>query len=285
MEAAGLAVGVIGLTGTFTACVECFEYVQFGLEFGQDFGKCLLKMDVARLRISRWGAAMGFNMKSHLGQQISASDAEIRVAQSLLEQILEIFEDAERMSEQYKKHAPVKKDESNSMLIDTANPDADLSYQRLHLTMRELAIQRQKGTSFRKKAAWAFYERKKFERMIEDVRVLTDQLIELFPRAQDDQRALCKTEVSAIDETKDLVLLEDVASEGDIMLSTEAKVEIENRGHHVTDFEARGSSRLWVGDDNAFGVDSRGHNFARFTVSDNANVHLGNVNKGQWSES
>lgn len=71
--------------------------------------------------------------------------------------------------------------------------------------------------------------------MIEDVKDFTDQLVELFPTAQDDQRALCKIEVSAINETQDLTLLDNVACNDDTMLSAEIKTKMESRGHNVTD--------------------------------------------------
>lgn len=278
MDTAGLVIDGLGLIGTFTACVSCFEYIQFSRQFGEDFEQCLLKLDIARLRISRWGAALGLELEPHLRQHIPASDQDL--AKSLLEQILEIFEDAERISGRYEKHAHVKNPESNDTLIYTADSNANPKYRRLHLTMRELAVSRQTRTGIRKKAAWALYEKKRFDRMIEDVTDLTTQLVDLFPAAQDSQKSLCKTEVSAITETQDLALLDDIASKDDAMLSAEIKLEIVNRGHHFTDWEAHGRSNFWAGDENGFGVESRGHNFARFTVSDNADVHLGNVNHG-----
>ena len=66
MEPVGLGIGIAGLAGAFTACVDCFEYIQLGRQFGHDYGKCLLKLDVAKLRISRWGVAMGLGPEPHL---------------------------------------------------------------------------------------------------------------------------------------------------------------------------------------------------------------------------
>ena len=47
------------------------------------------------------------------------------------------------------------------------------------------------------------------------------------------------------------------------------------RCDNADDWKAGGDSKIWLGDDNAFGVNSKGHNFARFTVSDHTDVHLG----------
>jgi Prion-inhibition and propagation len=64
MEPASLTVGVVGLAGLFSACMECFDYLQLGQAFGEDYGKCLLRLDAAKLRFSRWGEAMGIALSS-----------------------------------------------------------------------------------------------------------------------------------------------------------------------------------------------------------------------------
>lgn len=281
MEPVGLGIGIAGLAGAFTACIDCFEYIQLGRQFGQDYGKCLLKLDIAKLRMSRWGVAMGLGPEPHLTPQISVSDEEMRLAQSLLEQILESFEDAERISERFKKHTSMENASSSELLIYNATTDIDSDYQRLHRTMRELARKRQKGTSIRKKAAWALYEKKRFEGMIGDVTSFISRLVDLFPATQDNQRALCTTEVSAINKSEDLALLNNVAREDDQMFSTEITKELEKRGHNITDWKADGSSKMWIGDKNAFGVNSKGHDAARFRISDRAEIHIGNVNEGK----
>ena len=58
-ETAGLVVGVVALAGLFNTTVECFEFVQLGRNFGKDFQTSQLKLDNARLRLSRWGKSLG----------------------------------------------------------------------------------------------------------------------------------------------------------------------------------------------------------------------------------
>ena len=280
MEAVGLAVGIAGLAGVFTACVDCFEYVQLGRQFGKDYGKCLLRLDTARLRLSRWGAAVGLDSEPLTEPPTSASDEDIILSRSLLEQILETFKDAERISERFKKHMTMQNSQSEELLICDTASSVDSDYRRLHLTMRELALERQKGTSIRKKITWALYEKKRFEGMIGDVVALTDSLVDLFPATKENQRALCVTEVFTINESQDLALLREVAGNDDQIFSAEITNELEKRGNCYTDWKAEGNSKMWAGDDNAPGVKSKGHNFARFTVSGHADVHLGNINRG-----
>ncbi len=285
MDPAGLAIGVAGLASLFSACVDCFECIQLGRQFGHDYGKCLLKLDAARLQLSRWGAAVGiWAVGPALQKQQVAynSSQEMRLAQNLLRQILDNFEDAERISARYMGYVSANSTGSpmDRVVYNVDTADIDPEYRRVHLTMRELAQRRQKAISVRKKAIWVLYEKKKFDHLIEDVTGLISQLVNLFPAAQDDQRALCKLEVAAFPKAQDLALLNNIAHGDDQILSGEIKREMENRGHVCTDWVAEGNSEMWLGDDNAFGVKGKGHTYSRFSVSGNAVIHLGNINRG-----
>lgn len=235
IEFVGFAIGVAGLADVFIACVDYFEYVQLGRQFGQDYEKCLLKLDVAKVWMFRWGATMGLGLDPYLKQQIFAFDNEIRLAQSLLEQILDSFKDAKRLLERFKKHTSMQNSVSNELLVYDVVFDLASNYQCLHLIMRELAEQWQKQTSFRKKVPWAIYDKKSFDRMIDDVTGFVHELVDLFSITQEDQRALCKTKIFAISETRDLALLNDIACEDDKMLAMEVKKEMDSRGHTVID--------------------------------------------------
>ena len=58
MEVAGLAIGVAGLSGLFSACVDCFELVQRGRYLGKDFLLLETKFTNQRLRLITWGRAV-----------------------------------------------------------------------------------------------------------------------------------------------------------------------------------------------------------------------------------
>ena len=194
---------------------------------------------------------------------------------------MDSFEGAEKTSERFKKHVSLQKDKTDSLFVYDANSNLDPSYQRLHFTMRELANQRQHETGILKKTKWALYEKKRFDTMIEDITGFVDELVDLFPAAQNDQKRLCDTEVSAIKENQDLVLLKDAISNDDRMLEEAVNKAMESRGSTFTNWNADGNSKMWAGDDNGFGVESKSHFFNTFSVSGNADVRLGNVNRGK----
>lgn len=280
MEPVGLGVGIAGLAGVFTACVDCFEYIQLGRNFGRDYGKCLLRLDAAKVRMTRWGASVGIGATTQLLNQITVDEQELRLAKSLLEQILKSFGDAEKVSEKYKKHVTVKKSGLDDSALYDANSDLDPEYRTLHLTLSQLALERQKETSLLKKTTWALYEKKKFDAMIDGITGFIGDLVELFPVALDNQKLLCRTEVFAVKKSRDLISLKAVACEDDEILKDTVNKEMESRGHTFTDWRADGKSKIWAGDDNALGVASKSHHFNKFSVSGDAEVRLGNTNRG-----
>src|SRR5262245_30476426 len=103
-EAGGLAVGIISLATTFDSVIDCFEYIYFGRTFGADFEDCLLKLDNARLRLSRWGEAVGLShveedTKSLRNTKITTSN--IPQAERLLGSILEAIQRTETLDAKY----------------------------------------------------------------------------------------------------------------------------------------------------------------------------------------
>ena len=279
-EIVGVATGVAGLAGAFTACIDCFEYVQLGRQFGKDYERCVIKLDATKLRMSRWGASMGLDQAPDLKSSISVTEKDEKLAQDLLGQILNTVGDAERISERFKKNTSTQGLDSTALPVDDANPELSPNFQRLHRIMSERAKQRQKRTSFSQKFTWAIYEKRYFDRLIDDVTDLVNRLVELFPTAKEGQKALCKADVLAIKETRDIALLNDIAGKDDEILATEMKKEMNNRGHDYTDMNAGGNSKVHAGDENALGAVSKGHVYQKWTVSGFADVHLGNVNRG-----
>ncbi|CAN9321885.1 unnamed protein product [Alternaria alternata] len=215
MEPAGLAVGIVALAGLFNNAVDCFEYVRLGRAFGVNFQTSLLKLGIARLRLSRWGESVGLAgdiNSAHSIQQASGLLEDVAGAETLLSQIMVLFANAEGISMEYRSR--------------TGGPDADFAIldvatgmrpveQSLHAKMRALAIKRQNNTPLRQKVQWALYEEKSFKELIKDVTDLVDGLVRLFPAVREEQRRLCRAEASAIGSKDCLSALEQVTAQQD----------------------------------------------------------------------
>ncbi|KAK5654065.1 hypothetical protein OQA88_7745 [Cercophora sp. LCS_1] len=59
-ETVGLAVGVAGLAGLFTACIDVFKLVETGSLLGEDFERLEREFENKHIRLLTWGRACGF---------------------------------------------------------------------------------------------------------------------------------------------------------------------------------------------------------------------------------
>jgi hypothetical protein len=192
METAGLAVGVIALAGLFNNAVDCFDYLQIGRSLGRDYHTGLLKLDVAKLRLTRWGQAVGLGPTLDNAtslQSTTLSVESISVAERVLGQVLALFENAQ---------APkiFQQNASTWESLDSAD-GSDAALTSLHRKMRGLAIRRQGKAGLREKAKWALHGGKQFSRLIEDIRDLVTELEGLLPAA--DVQRLCEVDISKLD--------------------------------------------------------------------------------------
>jgi Skp family chaperone for outer membrane proteins len=247
-ETAGLVVGVVALAGLFNTTVECFEFVQLGRTFGKSFHTSQIKMDNARLRLSRWGKSL--DLDDDVRDTVSlqgrfVSEANVKHAEALLGQIVELFAEAEGISNKYKSQT---EPQDGSLLVYDPQADLDPAMAKLHEKMRQLAIERQNRSGVRQKAKWALYQEKQFRRLIEDITELVSELDDLFPATQQSQRDLCDIEVSTIGEGEGMSALREIAADQDKLLEQAITKATENTGrsHHIV-FSGSGNTGLQLG--------------------------------------
>jgi Skp family chaperone for outer membrane proteins len=247
-EAAGLVVGVVALAGLFNNTVECFEFVQLGRTFGKDFQTSQLKLDSARLRLSRWGKSLDLDKDVRNTTSLQGyfgSEPTIKHAEGLLGKIIELFADAEGVSKKYKNQTAPQDD---SLVVYNPQKDLDPPIAKLHEKMRQLAIERQNQSGVRQRAKWALYQEKHFRRLIEDITELVDSLVELFPATQQAQRKLCDTEVSAFGENEAISVLKEIAAIQDKFLEQAITKTTDgaDKSHHII-FSGSGNTGLQLG--------------------------------------
>jgi hypothetical protein len=173
------------------------------------------------------------------------SESAIKHAEALLGQIVELFAEAEGVSNRYKSRTEPQDD---SLIVYDPQTDLNAAAAKLHLKMRQLAIERQNQTGIRQKAKWALYQEKQFRRLIEDITELVDGLVELFPAAQQSQRKLCDLEVSAIGEGEGISILRDIAAAQDKLLEEAIKKTMKSTdpSYHIV-FSGNGNTGLQLG--------------------------------------
>ncbi|KFY93176.1 hypothetical protein V500_03861 [Pseudogymnoascus sp. VKM F-4518 (FW-2643)] len=212
-EPFGISAGAIGIAAAFSACIECFAYIQFGRHFGRDFQTDQLTLSCARLRLARWGESVDIYNDSKLGK-VDATVTQIQVAKDTLFQILVLFAETESISKNYKSAAKTGED-----LSPFSTDDMDRTIVALDNKMERLAVKRQKGSRLRKLTSWALYHRTELKELLKDIVSLIDSIENLFP-APEAQMTLVRQEAAALGDKESLELIKNKAKGIDGLLQT-----------------------------------------------------------------
>ncbi|KAH6871201.1 hypothetical protein B0T10DRAFT_553454 [Thelonectria olida] len=120
----------------------------------------------------------------------------------------------------------------------------------LHGRLGVVARQRQKRTGLLKKAAWALYDSKNFNKLVEHITGFVDDLEKLFP-LETTRRKLVELEIEEVDDEPSLMTLQDAATGTDSVLSEAVTEKIEGiAGRNYTkDIKSEEMARLRVGNE------------------------------------
>ncbi|KFY03085.1 hypothetical protein O988_01698 [Pseudogymnoascus sp. VKM F-3808] len=273
-EPFGIVAGAIGIASAFTACVDCFEYVQFGRHFGRDFQTSQLALACARLRLTRWGESVNIYGDAKLGRQ-NATATEIQLAKDVLLQILVLLADTKGTSKKYKLTAKADED-----LSAYSTGDMDPKMVVLDNKMKSMAIQRQKNGRFLKLASWALYHRSSLKDLLEQIVSLLDEIERLFP-APRSQTTLVQQEIAEIGDKESLELIADAATGVDSLLQKTVKEVI--AGHQYSNIGIKGQAHTgdayssdWSG-----GAIGASHKYDGIKVEEGGKALVGNQYGGK----
>ncbi|KAF2229458.1 hypothetical protein EV356DRAFT_571130 [Viridothelium virens] len=272
-ETAGLVIGAVSLTAIFTTCVDCFEYVQLGRSFGKDYQRSLLKLDIAKLRLSRWANTVD---ESHNHNQVPVGTlVEVQKVEGILGEIMACFADAERVSQRFK----TKSNNSTEIQVYDTDMDLEPNLRTIHDKMRDLALRRQRRSTVRQKTAWALYEKKYFDRLISDVIQLVEGLIQLFPATRQRQSELVVEEIQEIKSQPALPEIEAAAEDIDgLFVSSVQQVLAAQGSHNFTGNIVTDKAEAQYGDQYGRGAQRTGpgHLYSGNTASEEAKTQYGN---------
>ncbi|KAL9025686.1 MAG: hypothetical protein Q9196_005531 [Gyalolechia fulgens] len=278
-EAFGIAAGAAGIAAAFTACVDCFEYVQFGRHFGRDYQTDLLALNCSRIRLTHWGQAVDILNNPKLGRP-DATAPEIRTVKDTLCQILVLFADSAKISQQYRLNATASED-----LSVLSSDKMDSAIITLSNKMRELAIKRQKSSNILRISQWALYRRSEFKSLVEGISSLIDSIEKIFPAPQA-QLTLVRQEAAQLHDRRALELVETTAEGVDGLLQNAARKVL--NGHRYLNVSIKGKAQ--AGD--AFSSDWHGkaagasHTYDGVIVDNDGKALIGNKYGGKdfWDD-
>lgn len=173
----GIFAGGLGLATVFTACVDCFTYIQQGRNFGRDYQTYLISLECTKLRLVRWGQSVNILSDPTLGRP-NASSQEISIVRDALGQILLLFADVEKIQ---KKYLPTEETSESALQKTTPKDDGLLRIQTLTKKMKEMALKRQKEMTVLGTASWALHNKNELAGLVSSITSLLDNIERLFP--------------------------------------------------------------------------------------------------------
>ncbi|KAH8930733.1 hypothetical protein BT69DRAFT_1188125, partial [Atractiella rhizophila] len=180
---------VLSVVTAWKTCIEVFDIVQSGRNYGMEYQILRVKLEVERIRLIMWGESLGLADVDSLGSGTSRAAA-VLARDDVRETVLRLlgcvqhaFESTHRFEERY-----------GLRLVTTLPPAIqdwesppqsqgilDGVFKRAYEMLRRSARQRQQVTPLRKKALWAVYDGKKFSSMIAELKGFNDNLQTLVP--------------------------------------------------------------------------------------------------------
>ncbi|KAL7904814.1 prion-inhibition and propagation domain-containing protein [Trichoderma velutinum] len=287
-EIFGIATGALSVAALFNNCVETFEYIQLGRHFGEDYQRYQLKLDVAQTRLGRWGEAVGVNSDIRFASA-SPGDKAVKDVLGILEDIADCFEAARKKSRRYAQRA----DKKELMVHD--NNDMNFLFQRLHKRSKDIARRRQKGISIVKKAAWALYDKKSLENLVNQISSWVDELEKLFPIEATYQKSI-EIEIEEVNDELSLKALKDVARDIDPALeqAVERKVDSIEAINSARNITMEDKARFQVGNVFSEGAlqyeilakDQTNNFIDTISVKNETRIQVGNIygGKGIWDD-
>ncbi|KAK3332758.1 prion-inhibition and propagation-domain-containing protein [Cercophora scortea] len=240
-EIFGVASGAISIVSTFSTCLEIFEHVQLGRNFGRDYQRFQLKLTVLRLRLSRWGEAVGIYDDPPFGslnQMQPPDEAEIQAAKDLLLQMLVLMEKSSKIG-----------DDTESGTLPAADSQADMATLAVNNKMKAIAAKRQKRAGFTKLTSWAIHHNNSLTTLINNISELLSNLESLFPLPPTAQASLVQQEIAQI-RSRDGIRELELASEGldEVLHNAVTRVQ----GHQYCDIQVEGEENISVVNGNLY---------------------------------
>src|SRR5215469_4579784 len=169
VDPVGATLGVLGLAGLFTVCVDCFDYIQSGRSLGKDFALLEAQFSALRLRLFAWGKAIGLMRTEGYDKRLNDPRWRMHVQQQL-NCISLLFLDGGKLvkkyelKERYECHSRGPS-ESNAEFIEAGLQDM---LRRIRKTKNQ--------AGFFRAAKWALRDKKAFSELLQNLQQAVDQL-------------------------------------------------------------------------------------------------------------
>ncbi|KAK7702538.1 hypothetical protein SLS57_011326 [Botryosphaeria dothidea] len=232
MSGLEIASAITAGPGLLLACIECFDLIRLGRNFGTDYQQYLLELQVSKLRLRRTGKSLGIPLNDPdavLPESLSDDQDADRLAKELLGRMINQFKDLTTISDRYEVDGDADIDAMEEHEIE------DSSTRTLCVKIRKASTIRSNKTTLVNKVIWVCGRKKELQCTLAQVNTNINSLSDVLNtrqeetrHAKDDLQAI-KKGVKDIDEM--MSILTSIASGMDEALSNAAAETLTRPGH------------------------------------------------------
>ncbi|KAG9032379.1 hypothetical protein FS842_004098 [Serendipita sp. 407] len=242
MEIAGLVVGAVSMVTLWNTCVQAFDAVSSGRNYGYDHEVLRVKLEVERIRLLAWGEAVGLaNVQRQTADPSKTIDTRLNREEMrdtvlrLLGCIQHVFEDTQSLQRKYglKQESVLKSGGSQNHLALSSSEDQPilgLVFKRAYSNLQKSAKEYQQSTPLRLKTMWAISDKAKFVHFVTEIRGFNDSLVHLFPDVLFKANNALREDIDNSDEIRSLQLLQQASAEDHEEISETASERLNHLG-------------------------------------------------------
>ena len=288
-EAVAVAITIAGSAGVLQSLLQCYKDFHVARDFDRDFETCVLKLDLLQLSVKNWGIAVGLidetgSPQNHFDVPEPAKE-NVKAAEHSLKHIKELFEDVEEILRSYRQEPHSAMQAEGSRKVEIMTPEYRKVWknvsQKLHRTIHREHDQQHPGTV--KRGQWAFVDKDKTDRLVNDITILRDELRRNFPPTnRERQLNLYHAEIEEMQlSDKELDVLKDISKSTDSLLDEVVDMTVKERGsgHSYKNFNTDQSSNVVAGDFVDIGQrrSGGGNSYEGIKTAHGSNIMAGNT--------
>jgi Prion-inhibition and propagation len=252
MEITGFVFSAVGLVTVWSSCVQAFDIIAAGRQYGIESEVLRVKLEVERIRLLLWGESLKLSAvqsddpaaEHRIDSRLGRSALRTTVI-GLLGCIEHVFSNADELQKKYglkpeasidldqAAHAMEEEDQLTSAAAG-ANNILGTIFKRAYKTLQTSAKNKRQSTSFGRKTMWAINDKAKFLKLVAEIKALNDCLISLFPDVASKNAETVRIDIQSSDDIRPLQILKEASAVDHEDISDAATVQLERIGATAT---------------------------------------------------
>jgi hypothetical protein len=177
-EAAGLAIGVLALIGTFKDCIDLFSYISAAQSLGRDYEVLDTKLDVEKTLFLQWAERVCLVNPTY-DERLDDTNTQIAVAR-ILASIRLLLSESKDLQHRYGLEQVVDDEEMTDVAPTISGPRMTIfmqQFEKLNLRIHD----ERKNVSRMRKIRWAIQDKQKFDSLIKELSYFISRLNDVVP--------------------------------------------------------------------------------------------------------